>query len=211
MYNRVNANRYGLKDEFVRGVKKFVKRAIRRPDYLSEGGIRCPCVKCECIKLTTPPMVRYHLYKHGFKPNYLIWTDHGEVRPNIHTGGDSNNSRQRTSQVQTQICETGGNRVDEAMKLQLSPESTGSCSHDQVATLQHGSMSLEVDSWDRRVEETTHNVLVVARETNKLAQKVQNGVDCLRSQLTENMEALERQYTRASCSSSNPHSHRHYG
>ncbi|XP_045790558.1 uncharacterized protein LOC123885326 [Trifolium pratense] len=201
MYNRVNDNRFGLKTEFVRGVKQFVKRTINRPIYLSEGGIRCPCVKCKCIKLNTPPMVRYHLYKHGFQPNYLIWTDHGEERPNIHKGGGSNSSGlvhncQRKRKLQTKIGETSedsAHEVDEAMRLQLSQKSIGSCSRGQVydtadvsATLQHGSTSLtkqsqtpstppvsgwspEEDRWTSRVEKTTHNTLVVTREAKEMA------------------------------------------
>jgi hypothetical protein len=63
-------------------LNQFVNRAIKRPIYLSEGGIRCPCVKCKCINLNTPPMVRYQLYKHGFRPNYwfgLIMEKRGQI------------------------------------------------------------------------------------------------------------------------------------
>ncbi|GAU39080.1 hypothetical protein TSUD_321510 [Trifolium subterraneum] len=209
MYNRVNDDRFGLKTEFVRGVKQFVKRAIKRPIYLSEGGIRCPCVKCKCIKLNTPPIVRYHLYKHGFQPNYLIWTNHGEERLNIRKGDGSNSSglvhnRQRKRKVQTQIGETSEDRVHEVDGgLQLLQQSIGSRSYvlvydtaDLFATLQHGSIthtqrsqtpptppvsgwSLEADRWDSRVAKTTHNTLVVAREALVVARETNERIQKL--------------------------------
>jgi hypothetical protein len=42
------------------------------------------------MKLSTEVNVRLHLYKYGFQPNYWIWTEHGEVKPNVNTGGSSN-------------------------------------------------------------------------------------------------------------------------
>lgn len=92
MYNRTNANRHGLKKEFVCGVKDFVKRAMKLPICISEGGIRCPCIKCKCGKKSTPSNVRLHLYRHGFQPGYWIWTEHGEVNPDLDTRGGSNSS-----------------------------------------------------------------------------------------------------------------------
>lgn len=35
MYDRVNFDRYGLKDEFVSGVKKFINKAINQPQYIT--------------------------------------------------------------------------------------------------------------------------------------------------------------------------------
>ena len=93
MYDRVNSNRYGLKDEFVSGVEDFVNKAMNRPDFLNEGGIRCPCEKCVCLPLKTPSEVRHHLYKNGFLPNYYTWTDHGEDTQNIDFDGHSSSGR----------------------------------------------------------------------------------------------------------------------
>ncbi|KAI5425714.1 hypothetical protein KIW84_031510 [Lathyrus oleraceus] len=63
MYGRVYSNRHGLKEEYVHGVKDFVKRALKQPIYKSEGGIRL-----------------------------LDWTQHGEVELNVNTRDDSNSS-----------------------------------------------------------------------------------------------------------------------
>ncbi|CAJ2636394.1 unnamed protein product, partial [Trifolium pratense] len=90
MYNRVAANRNGLEEEFIRGVKRFVKRALKQPICISEGGVRCPCINCKCMKISTAVNVRLHLYKNGFQPNYWIWTEHGEVRPSVDTMGGLN-------------------------------------------------------------------------------------------------------------------------
>ncbi|CAI8584721.1 unnamed protein product [Vicia faba] len=62
MYDRVNSDRYGLKDEFVNGVEDF-----------------------------TPNEVKHHLYKFGFLPNYYKWIDHGEEIQNVDLDGHSSN------------------------------------------------------------------------------------------------------------------------
>ncbi|CAJ2637775.1 unnamed protein product [Trifolium pratense] len=173
-------------------------------------------------------MVRYHLYKHGFQPNYLIWTDHGEERPNIHKGGGSNSSGlvhncQRKRKVQTQIGETSedsAHEVDEAKQSQT------------PSTPPVSGWSLEEDRWTSRVEKTTHNTLVVTREAEEMAhyalvvarealvvdreanegiQKVQNDFDCFKLEFIEHLEALERrQSDGASCSSGHSCSHPRY-
>ncbi|CAK8534496.1 unnamed protein product [Lathyrus sativus] len=92
MYNRAYSDRHGLKDEFVRGVKKFVKKALNQHICKSEGGIRCPCINYKCCKISTLTNVRLHLYRDGFQPDYWIWTQHGEVELNIDIRGGSNSS-----------------------------------------------------------------------------------------------------------------------
>ncbi|CAK8571161.1 unnamed protein product [Lathyrus sativus] len=92
MYNKAYFDRHGLKEEFVHGVKKFVKKALNQPICMSKGGIRCPCINCKCCKISTTTNVRLHLYRDGFQPDYWIWTQHGEVELNIDTRGGSNSS-----------------------------------------------------------------------------------------------------------------------
>ncbi|CAK8538474.1 unnamed protein product [Lathyrus sativus] len=92
MYNRAYSDRHRLKEEFVRGVKKFVKKALNQPIWKSEGGIRCSCINCKCCKISTTTNVRPHLYRDGFQLDYWIWTQHGEVELNIDTRGGSNSS-----------------------------------------------------------------------------------------------------------------------
>ncbi|CAI8616561.1 unnamed protein product [Vicia faba] len=93
MYDRVNSNRYCLKDEFVSGVEGFVSKAMNRPDFLNDEGIMCLCEKCVCIPLKTPSEVRHHLYKNGIFPKYYTWTDHGEDTQNINFDGHSSSGR----------------------------------------------------------------------------------------------------------------------
>jgi hypothetical protein len=87
MYDRVNSNRFGLKDSFLSGVEEFVNKAMEQPQFLNHGVIRCPCVNCKCIDLKTPREVKHHLYKYGFLPNYYIWTEHGEEDQDLDLGG----------------------------------------------------------------------------------------------------------------------------
>ena len=68
-----------LNPEFVDGVEEFVNYACQSSIYLSEGTIRCPCVKCNGGKLLKYEIVKVHLYKKVFKPDYWYWTDHREV------------------------------------------------------------------------------------------------------------------------------------
>ena len=90
MYNRVSANRRGLNTQFLNGVDEFVRLAKELPYYLSEKKIRCPCVKCKCMRLLTEYEVKHHLYKDGFKPEYWIRTEHGEDEPeSSHLGRQS--------------------------------------------------------------------------------------------------------------------------
>jgi hypothetical protein len=72
MYDAVNLYRHGLKDNFVTGVDEFVKKAMAHPNFLVEGGIRCPCVNCKCIDLATPREVKLHLYWLGLNQTTMF-------------------------------------------------------------------------------------------------------------------------------------------
>ncbi|XP_019228470.1 PREDICTED: uncharacterized protein LOC109209617 [Nicotiana attenuata] len=78
MYNRTYPNRSGLREEFIEGVAEFMAKTKTLHEFLSEGVIRCPCMKCKCGKLLQPDVVKVHLYKKGFMENYYVWTIHGE-------------------------------------------------------------------------------------------------------------------------------------
>ena len=91
MYERLNLTRTQLTPEFIRGVDEFVIHAMN--SNLSETRIRCPCVKCRNMKLLDAPVLKTHLYRHGFKPEYWIWTEHGEESPiNTDLGGKLSNN-----------------------------------------------------------------------------------------------------------------------
>lgn len=71
MYDRVNSNMYGLKDEFSTGVEDFVNKSMNQLQFFNEWGIRCPCVKCVCIGLKTPSEIRPHLNIRVFFPTII--------------------------------------------------------------------------------------------------------------------------------------------
>ncbi|XP_070004824.1 uncharacterized protein [Nicotiana sylvestris] len=79
MYNRNYSNRQGLQEDFVEGVHDFIRHAMSLQSYLSEGVIRCPCVRCNCMKFEKPAGVKHHLYRKEFIANYFVWTNHGEI------------------------------------------------------------------------------------------------------------------------------------
>ncbi|KAK2413740.1 hypothetical protein QL285_036417 [Trifolium repens] len=79
MYDRYYpGNRGQIKEIFKLGVELFIKAVKQSPVVISEGGIRCPCAVCECGRFRSEDEIKYHLYTKGFKPNYWIWSSHGE-------------------------------------------------------------------------------------------------------------------------------------
>ncbi|BAT82894.1 hypothetical protein VIGAN_03296600 [Vigna angularis var. angularis] len=108
MYDRNHRGRGALKVSFVFGVEEFITKACEQDRYHNDGGVRCPCIKCDCTKILEKRVVKVHLYKHGFKPNYLIWTDHGEQMPE----GDLDNDGTSMG------VETDGERNDQFMLMQ---------------------------------------------------------------------------------------------
>jgi len=78
VYDRCYSGRRGLKESFVIGVEEFIQTARQYKYYALEGGIRCPCIKCECTRILKDEEVKVHLYKKVFMSDYWIWTFHGE-------------------------------------------------------------------------------------------------------------------------------------
>jgi len=81
MYDRCYTGRGGLKESFVNGVEEFSIKACQQQTYLNENKLRCPCNKCHCTKIFPIEMVKVHLFKNGFMPNYYVWIHHGEQMP----------------------------------------------------------------------------------------------------------------------------------
>ncbi|KAI5436175.1 hypothetical protein KIW84_022582 [Lathyrus oleraceus] len=66
MYDRTYPGRRGLKPNFEEGVKGFITWAFAQECCLSEGGVRCPCLKCECRPIISDPEeVERHLKRRG--------------------------------------------------------------------------------------------------------------------------------------------------
>ncbi|XP_004505606.1 uncharacterized protein [Cicer arietinum] len=135
MYDRFKPNRRGLKLEFVRGVQEFIKQAKEQPCFLSERTIKCPCATCKCVKSFTPKQVIVHLHKTGFKPNYSIWTEHGELEQNICLRSRSNSSgHMEEEEEEEEDPETPRMEEEEEDKEEEDPETPQEMdSHEQTA------------------------------------------------------------------------------
>ncbi|GAU10147.1 hypothetical protein TSUD_418600 [Trifolium subterraneum] len=80
MYDRYYDGKRGeIKEIFKLGVALFLKAAKRSNIVISEGGIRCLCASCDCRWIRSEDEIKYDLYTKGFRPNYWIWTSHGET------------------------------------------------------------------------------------------------------------------------------------
>src|ERR1043165_7077579 len=79
MYDRTYPGRSGLKPNFIVGVDGFIKWAFAQECCRSEGGVRCPCLKCECRPIISDlEEVTRHLHRRGFIEKYWVWTYNGE-------------------------------------------------------------------------------------------------------------------------------------
>ncbi|XP_025670335.1 uncharacterized protein [Arachis hypogaea] len=81
MYDRTYDQRRGLKPSFIKGVNEFVDACTRIDEFLRGGLVRCPCSRCQCGTFKQLIDIKIDLYTHGFKPNYWVWTEHGEEIP----------------------------------------------------------------------------------------------------------------------------------
>ncbi|XP_014516858.1 uncharacterized protein LOC106774393 [Vigna radiata var. radiata] len=84
MYDRCYSGKKGLKEAFVEGVEHFLETARQCKYYIPDGGIRCPCIKCECTRILKDEVVRVHLHQKGFMPDYKLWNFHGEEIPSTY-------------------------------------------------------------------------------------------------------------------------------
>lgn len=110
MYDRTFPGRTGLKPHFVQGVEGFISWAWAQEICTTEGGIRCPCLKCKCRYIIADPgHVNQHLKRVGFMPDYWIWIYNGEKFQNF---GVEVNAQASTSHGGTNVeyNEEEGNR-----------------------------------------------------------------------------------------------------
>ncbi|KAK4342276.1 hypothetical protein RND71_038092 [Anisodus tanguticus] len=69
-------DRKRIREEFVQGVDGFIDYAMSLYPFLTDGVIRCLCLKCKCPNFEKPEDVKLHLYKKGFEDDYYVWTAH---------------------------------------------------------------------------------------------------------------------------------------
>lgn len=77
MYNPYQSNGEFSK-EYVKGVKRFIRRAVEYRDRNGHVGIRCPCTRCLCVHFENENLVSDHIFLYGFMNNYSVWVCHGE-------------------------------------------------------------------------------------------------------------------------------------
>jgi hypothetical protein len=86
MYDRFNdTGKHSA--EWIQITKEFLKLAF-------DGGRReasCPCSRCENRRMLSEYEMSGPLTKKGFMVNYLLWHQHGEVRPVVADESDGNN------------------------------------------------------------------------------------------------------------------------
>ncbi|XP_019171208.1 PREDICTED: uncharacterized protein LOC109166774 [Ipomoea nil] len=81
MYQR-RTQRGDLNQDFIEGLETFIEFACSKPNFMDGTKIRCPCKRCRHISFEEAEMVRFHLCKFGFVPNYFEWNRHGEMSHN---------------------------------------------------------------------------------------------------------------------------------
>jgi hypothetical protein len=63
----------------------------------------CPCGRCENRRMLSEYEMSAHLAKKGFMPNYLLWHQHGEVRPAVADESDENDDVDRMDDMVANI------------------------------------------------------------------------------------------------------------
>ncbi|KAK2364490.1 hypothetical protein QL285_089358 [Trifolium repens] len=85
MYDRVNPNRFGFKDSFLRGVGELVNKAMEQPQFLNHGEITRPCVNCKCIDLKMPSEMRNACFHIRFLINVLLLVSYANASLDVFT------------------------------------------------------------------------------------------------------------------------------
>ncbi|XP_047261935.1 uncharacterized protein LOC124895546 isoform X2 [Capsicum annuum] len=71
IYQWNNDNRIDIREEFIKGVKRFVEHVKTLDVWSRFGAICCPCVRCDGINLLKEEFVKEHLYRMGFHEDFL--------------------------------------------------------------------------------------------------------------------------------------------
>ena len=77
--------------EFVNGVLEFCDVAVEHQVRTGATKFYCPCVKCGNVSMVDSVLLlREHILRHGFRPQYHIWLWHGEEGVYEEKSGASN-------------------------------------------------------------------------------------------------------------------------
>jgi hypothetical protein len=89
MYDGFNSVTHGHSDAWVRVTDQFVVLAFAGDARF----VKCPCRECQNLIRLKKVGVSYHVFKHGFMLNYLVWCEHGEVETTVESDGDQDVDR----------------------------------------------------------------------------------------------------------------------
>jgi hypothetical protein len=89
MYDGFNSVTHGHSDAWVRVTDEFVALTFASDARF----VKCPCRECWNLIRLKKVEVLYHVFKHGFMLNYLVWREHGEVETTIESNGDQDVDR----------------------------------------------------------------------------------------------------------------------
>ncbi|KAL4590590.1 hypothetical protein LXL04_003524 [Taraxacum kok-saghyz] len=78
MYERLGANGF-VSPIFRSGLNTFIEFACSNQNSKDGNKIKCPCTKCLNKPYADVEVVKYHLARYGFMPNYHLWDRHGET------------------------------------------------------------------------------------------------------------------------------------
>jgi hypothetical protein len=89
MYDGFDSVTHGHSDAWVRVANEFMALAFAGDARLA----KCPCIKWQNLVRLKKVELSYHVFKHGFMSNYLVWHEHGEVDHTIESDGDQDVDR----------------------------------------------------------------------------------------------------------------------
>jgi hypothetical protein len=74
---------------YIRNLRSFIEAANKHANLRKSKEILCPCIDCDNkVAWRDTGVIQSHLLKRGFKNNYTIWTEHGELDPCEVPGND---------------------------------------------------------------------------------------------------------------------------
>ena len=74
---------------YIRNLRSFIEAANKHANLRKSKEILCPCIDCDNkIAWRDIGVIQSHLLKRGFKNNYTIWSEHGELDPCEVPGND---------------------------------------------------------------------------------------------------------------------------
>jgi hypothetical protein len=75
MKDGFDSDTLGHSDAWVRVADEFVVRAFAGEPCVA----KCPCTRCRNLIRLDKFNLSIHICKYGFKPDYLVWREHGKV------------------------------------------------------------------------------------------------------------------------------------